>query len=273
MFFYSFYIVLQYCLFRFFPMGWGLFWHFWLTSRFPPWGIWSKILKFVRSPPLARTLPPRGLHWWVHKGLKNRNKESKVSLYVNDTTTFIHDDPSAVALFALLYRFSKLSGLRINTSKTEGLWLGLWKNRLGKDEPFGISWPKQYASSLGVVFAYETHVDGKINFDERLVKMNKTLKERIFGRGRTTDALRDCILVTYGLCLSYVTLEFWSTYLCLRGHELASSFSFLATISSRIPITTTQILLPALNFNWSIVEIAWWVWSYKFGPYETALSQ
>ena len=32
------------------------------------------------------------------KGLKNGNKESKVSLYADDTTTFIHDDSSAVAL-------------------------------------------------------------------------------------------------------------------------------------------------------------------------------
>ena len=108
------------------------------------------------------------------KGLKNGNKESKVSLYADDTTTFIHDDSSAVALFALLDRFSTLSELRINKSKT-GLWLGFWKNRLGKDEPFGISWPKQYVSSLRVVFAYETHVGENINFDERLDKMKKVL--------------------------------------------------------------------------------------------------
>ena len=36
------------------------------------------------------------------KGLKNRNKESEVSLYANDTTTFIYNDSSALALFALL---------------------------------------------------------------------------------------------------------------------------------------------------------------------------
>ena len=40
--------VLQYysivCL-DFFPLGWELFWHFWLTVRFPPWGIWSKNFK------------------------------------------------------------------------------------------------------------------------------------------------------------------------------------------------------------------------------------
>ena len=51
----------------------------------------------------------------------------------------------------------------------------MWKNRLGKDESFGISRPKQYASSLGLVFAYETHVGEKISFDERLVKMKKVL--------------------------------------------------------------------------------------------------
>ena len=61
------------------------------------------------------------------KGLKNGNKESKVSFYADDTTT-----SSAVALFALLDQFSTLSGLRINKSKTEGLWLGLWKNRSGR---------------------------------------------------------------------------------------------------------------------------------------------
>ena len=51
----------------------------------------------------------------------------------------------------------------------------MWKNRLGKDEPFGVSWPKQYVSSLGVVFDYEMHIGEKINFDERLVKMKKVL--------------------------------------------------------------------------------------------------
>ena len=40
------------------------------------------------------------------KCLKNGNKESKVSLYADDTTTYIHDDSPAVALFALFDQFS-----------------------------------------------------------------------------------------------------------------------------------------------------------------------
>ena len=55
----------------------------------------------------------------------------------------------------------------IKKSQTEGLWLGSWKSRLGKDEPFGISWPKQYVTALGIAFPYNVHVGNKINFDER----------------------------------------------------------------------------------------------------------
>ena len=66
------------------------------------------------------------------------------------TTTFTRDDSSAISLFSLLEKLGSFSGLKINKTKTEGLWLGSWKSRLGNDEPFGISWPKQYVSTFGV---------------------------------------------------------------------------------------------------------------------------
>ena len=106
------------------------------------------------------------------KGLENGNKITKLSLYADDTTAFICYDLSASSLFAL---FGELSGLKINKSKTEGLWLGEWKCRLGKDEPFSISWPKQYVTALGIVFPYIMRVGNNINFDERLAKLKKVL--------------------------------------------------------------------------------------------------
>ena len=72
------------------------------------------------------------------KGLENGNKITKLSLYADDTTAFIRDDLSAASLFDLRDQFGDLSGLKINKSKTKGLWLGVWKCRLGKGEPFGI---------------------------------------------------------------------------------------------------------------------------------------
>ena len=50
-----------------------------------------------------------------------------------------------------------------------------WKSRLGKDEPFGISWSKQYVTALGIAFPYNVHVGNKINFDERLAKLKNVL--------------------------------------------------------------------------------------------------
>ena len=109
------------------------------------------------------------------KGLENGNKITKLSLYTDDTTAFIRDDSSAASLFTLLDQFGDLSGLKINKSKTEGLWLGSWKSRLGKDEPFGISWPKQYVTALGIAFPHNILVGNKINFDERLAKLKNVL--------------------------------------------------------------------------------------------------
>lgn len=109
------------------------------------------------------------------KGLENGNKISKLSLYADETTAFIRDDSSAASLFTLLDQFGDLSGFNINNSKTEGLRLGSWKRRLGKDEHFGISWPKHYVTALEIAFAYDVHVGNKINFEERLSKVKKVL--------------------------------------------------------------------------------------------------
>ena len=53
-----FYIVLKYCLFRFFPLGWGLFDTFDQPFVSHPGKFDQKISKFVKSPPLARTTHP-----------------------------------------------------------------------------------------------------------------------------------------------------------------------------------------------------------------------
>jgi len=100
---------------------------------------------------------------------------TKLSLYADDTTAFIRDDFSAASLFDLLDQFGKLSGLKINKSKTEGLWLGAWKCTLGIDEPFGISWSRHCVTALGIAFPYNVRVGNKINFGERLAKLKKVL--------------------------------------------------------------------------------------------------
>ncbi len=55
------------------------------------------------------------------RGLKINDTELKLSLYANGITAFIKDDRSANHLFNLLN--GVCSRLKINISKTEGMWL------------------------------------------------------------------------------------------------------------------------------------------------------
>ena len=70
------------------------------------------------------------------KGIQAANREIKSSQYADDTTTFCKDELSLGKLLDLLDIYGDCSGLKLNTAKTEALWLG--KNAARKDTPFGI---------------------------------------------------------------------------------------------------------------------------------------
>ena len=84
------------------------------------------------------------------KGIQVNKHELKISQYADDTTVFVRDLDSVVSLLTVLNEFKVLSGLEINTTKTEAMWLGEWKDRT--DEPFGFKWPKDPVNALGVFF-------------------------------------------------------------------------------------------------------------------------
>ena len=57
-------------------------------------------------------------------GIKIGGEETKLFQYADDTTVVLSDIDLAQALFNLLEVFKNLSGLVINSSKTEGMWIG-----------------------------------------------------------------------------------------------------------------------------------------------------
>ena len=83
------------------------------------------------------------------KGIQVANREIKLSQYADDTTTFCKDELSLGKLLDLLDIYGDCSGLKVNTAKTEALWLG--KNA---DTPFGIKWPKTPICAQGTSFSY-----------------------------------------------------------------------------------------------------------------------
>ena len=85
------------------------------------------------------------------KGITIENNETKLLQYADDTTVVLWDISST--LFRLLNDFEKITGLAVNPTKTEGLWIGsLRENKL---TPFGIIWTNEPVKALGVYYSYD----------------------------------------------------------------------------------------------------------------------
>ena len=85
------------------------------------------------------------------KGIRVSNKEIKLSQYADDTTSFCKDIESLGKLLELLDLFKDCSGLKLNQSKSEAMWLG--KNANKTDTLFGVQWPQRPISALGISFS------------------------------------------------------------------------------------------------------------------------
>ncbi|RMX34821.1 hypothetical protein pdam_00022839, partial [Pocillopora damicornis] len=46
-----------------------------------------------------------------------------------------------------------LCGIEVNSSKTDGMWIGSLKSN--DEKPFGINWPSEPIKALGVFFTYD----------------------------------------------------------------------------------------------------------------------
>ena len=102
------------------------------------------------------------------KGIQVANREIKLSQYADDTTTFCKDELSLGKRLDLLDIYGDCSGLKINTAKTEALWLA--KNAARKDAPFGIKWPETPICALGTSFSYNYKLCEWENFTPKINK-------------------------------------------------------------------------------------------------------
>ena len=107
------------------------------------------------------------------KGITTEGEETKLLQYADDTTVVLADTDSAHALFKLLDEFGTLSGLKVNSSKTEGMWIGSLKNN--EEKPFGIKWPGGSIKALGVFFSYDDNQLCTKNFTEKLDSIKKQI--------------------------------------------------------------------------------------------------
>ena len=101
------------------------------------------------------------------------NISIKITQYADDKTVFVKDVRSVQRLFDLLQQFETCSGLRVNQSKSEILWLGSLHQR--KDAILILKLRDEPVYALGVYFSYDKELATKRNFFEKLPKFKKTL--------------------------------------------------------------------------------------------------
>ena len=97
---------------------------------------------------------------------------SKIFQYVDDLTATLSDVESAEALLTLLKHFEMCSGLKVNYTKTEAMWIGSCSNETSS--PLGLKWRKS-VKALGIHFSYDTAEMTQKNFFEKL----KSIQEQI----------------------------------------------------------------------------------------------
>jgi len=105
------------------------------------------------------------------KGITIEKNKTKLLQYADDTTAVLSDINSAQTLFRLLDDFEKISGLAVNPTKTEGMWIG--SLRENKSTPFGIKWTNEPVKALGVYYSYDQKPLHEKKFIERLESVKK----------------------------------------------------------------------------------------------------
>lgn len=97
----------------------------------------------------------------------------KIMQMADDTTVFVKDFVSLHRVLVILYLFFKVSGLKINKSKTDSMLLG--SNKRYKCKPYGINWKEDYIYSLGVFYCHNEHQMLEKNFNSKLKSFEKTI--------------------------------------------------------------------------------------------------
>ena len=123
------------------------------------------------------------------KGIVVGGKEIKVTQFADDSTVIV------INLLKFLSEFKHTSGLEINTSKTDTMWLGAWRNKT--DTPYNFKWPQERIQALCIFFSYNSDAANNLNFGEKIIKLKNTLKN--WKRRKLTLHGRIKIVKTLGL--------------------------------------------------------------------------
>lgn len=107
------------------------------------------------------------------QGITMNTTEFKILQYADDTTAILKDENSARVFLSEITKFGKFSGLNINTSKSEAIWLGdrppLFKL------PNSIKWCKDPVKILGVYVGWDLKAAWEISLEKKITGLKRIL--------------------------------------------------------------------------------------------------
>ena len=111
------------------------------------------------------------------KGITVRGNEIKISRYADDTTTILDGSKkSSTSALLDLELFGGISGLRLNSNKTEILWNGDCARRQDKFCPEKVlKSVTDKLKALGVWISSDFMVSMEANYNEKLLKIRNCL--------------------------------------------------------------------------------------------------
>ena len=111
------------------------------------------------------------------KGITVRGNEIKISQYADDTTMILDGSKKSFTSPLLdLELFGEISGLQLNSKKTEILWIGACAGRQDKLWPEkDLKWVTDKLKALGVWISADPMVSMEANYKEKLLKIRNSL--------------------------------------------------------------------------------------------------
>ena len=111
------------------------------------------------------------------KGIYVGQEEIKISQYADDTTLILNGSQASLsAALNTLDDFGEVSGLKLNSKKTEAIWIGACSGR--EDNLFpdrNFRWQTSKVRSLGVWFTTDPETSVLLNYKEKLEKVRNIL--------------------------------------------------------------------------------------------------
>lgn len=186
----------------------------------------------------------------------------KISQLADDTTLFLKSKKDVTLSINVLEEFGTLSGLKINKSKTEGIWVGS-RQKHCKEKFEDINWNNGPVKSLGVYFGLDQNECDKLNFEKITDKIKNEIKKwekrKLTMIGRITVAKTFLISnITFLASVTRIPIEIFNQLKTIiynyvwenKSEKISRKILSKNYVESGLKMTNLDNFLNAIKLSW-----------------------